>query len=622
MQKTSTFFIGMILMVSASVKADVVVPEYQWAVDFSTEQASGDQCNGLASDRSGIYYIGGQGSPQAGGPLYYNDIKIGTGATTNSNSANANFVLVKTDYSGNMLWNITSSHGDISNNEGGIALLADGTAVAVVKVRASSGFLDEGVEFVDGTGASHKIDWNTAEEPVRSYRVMVMNINPETGAVNSIRQIVTDITPVANPGGNYTLGTPDGINVNCIATDGEYVYFGGKYRKSVTFSKESGEKVVLAPHSLESWNGDTQTQNGNIYIVKLDAAGNYVASFTVASTYNLGNALALSCNGGKLYMAGMICGMAPDCSPVDFGGVTLATYESQSPVVAAFTQDLNVQWAKLYEGTYAVNSSKSFVIQNVGILANGNDLWVSGQFNGKVINPDNREQVISSMLDTTPREGLLLHLSSADGSWIGGVASSDSYGIKVPGTTFNCIAGYFDPFVDPNDEGHVYVFGYGMNANVGVFVRRYDVETLKSDSDSDAWNMLTGGGAPTCQAMVYNPETSTFICSARGNREFNIIGTDSKVAPKNNAYGVVLSAFKMPFKPLAGVEETVGFADNDVKVFGGYGEATVTSSEEVIVEIYDITGRVAASVEVDNGSQSVALPAGLYITRYGKIVVK
>ncbi len=623
MKKTFTLCLGMVLAAAGTMaNADSDVPVYQWGANLSTDQASGTQCNGLACDATGVYYIGGEGSPQAGGPLYFNDDVIGTGSKTDSNSANANLVVVKTDNNGNKLWSLTSSHGDISNNEGGVVVLNDGTVVAVVKIRAASGYLTDGVEFIDGAGKSYKLsDWNNASEPVRSYRVLVMRLAASTGAIKSIKQIVTDITPVANPGGSFTLGTADGMLVNTVTTDGVNIYLGGKYRKAMTIAKASGDKVVLTPHSLESWNGDTQVANGNIYVLKLDGEGNYVTSFLSESPVTLANATSLTYADSNLYMVATVTGMAPDYPEVAFGSVKLTPSQAQSPIVACMDADLNVKWANLYPGTYVSNSSRTFVLQNTGVMLNGNDLWVTGQFNGKLSVPGT-DVTVSSQLDNTPREGLLLHLDAATGAWIGGVASSDSYGIKVPGTTVNCITGYFEPFMLPGDSRHVYVFGYGMNANVGTFVRRYDISTLKSDPDTDAWNLVTGGGAPSCQKMTYNPTTSSFICSTRGNREFNIFGSDLKIAPRNNVFGVVMTSFQMPYAQTTGIDAVEVADENTVTVAGGYGMLTVTSDTDMDIEVYDLCGRVAAVANVRGGSAVVAMPAGLYITRYGKVIIR
>lgn len=623
MKRISTICMSMALaLAGVAAQPGMGAPVYQWGYNMSSSQSSGDQCNDMAYDATGIYYIGGEGSPQAGGPLYFNDDEIGTGSKTDSNSANANLVMVKTDYSGKKLWSLTSSHGDISNNEGGIVSLADGSVAAVVKVRASSGYLADGVQFVDGTGTTIKVaDWDNAAEPVRSYRVLIININGSSGSINSIKQIVTDITPVANAGDNYTLGTPNSIQVNTVTTDGQNIYVGGKYRKAMTLTRESGDKVVLTPHSLDSWNGDTQAQNGNIYVLKLDGKGNYVDSFTSKSPVTLSNAITLTYSDRKLYMVAVVTGMAPDYPEVEFGDIKLKPVTGQSPVVAAFDADLNVKWANLYPGTYVSNSSRAFVIQNPGILANGNDLWVTGQFNGKLMLPGT-DISVSSLVDNSPREGLLLHLDAASGAWIGGVASSDSYGNKVPGTSYVCITGYFQPFVIPDDSRHVYVFGYGMNANVGTFVRRYDVSTLKSDPNADAWNLVTGGGAPTCQKMVYLSSNSTFVCSTRGNREFNMFGSDVKLAPRGNVYGVVVTAFNLPFGQSSGIDVIGADALPAVNVIGGNGIVTVMSDADIDVYVYDISGRVAAVASVRDGLATVDLPAGLYITRFGKVIVK
>ncbi len=614
--------------------AENEAPVYQWAVDLSSETA-GDQANGLFVDETGVYYLGSEGSQCYGNivsdpanpfrTLYYDDKEIGTGSLSDSNSANHNCVIFKTGNDGNMVWRIYSSCGDQADNQGGIVKMKDGSLVAVVKMRAASGYLADAIKFVDGEDKNHLIDWGNADEPVRAYRVLVLNINAETGAINSVNQISTDITPAANATGTYKNGAPDGVNVNSVVTDGEFVYFGGYYLKAMTFNKVCGTTAVMTPHSMETWDGNTQDGHpGNLYIVKLDSKGNYVGSFTSESPIHLGNVLGLYCGDGMIYAAGMIKGKDSGgvYGDVDFGGVTLKTYQSQSPFVACLDTDLKVRWAKLFEGTYAATKGKSFVLQFPGMVVDKGNLWLSGMFNGKVINPDNNEVMLTSVKDQIPREGFLMSLDAGTGKFKAAAASNDSYGITVPDTKINCITGYFAPFVDQSDDTHVYVFGYGMNAKVGVFVRRYDVGTLKSDPAVDQWNLTTDGGAPTCQFMNYDAETAMFTYTMRGNRAFTLFGTDAKVTPKNNQYGVAMARFKMPFKTVNGISSVEDDNNGYVRVYGGYGTVVVESDDFAEVEIFDLSGRCVATVSVENGRQSVSLKAGFYITRYGKIIVK
>lgn len=56
-------------------------------------------------------------------------------------------------------------------------------------------------------------------------------------------------------------------------------------------------------------------------------------------------------------------------------------------------------------------------------------------------------------------------------------------------------------------------------------------------------------------------------------------------------------------------------------IFGGKGAVNVITPREVLVQVFDASGRLAAS-ELCNGSKSIAMPAGIYIVKAGSTAVK
>lgn len=56
-------------------------------------------------------------------------------------------------------------------------------------------------------------------------------------------------------------------------------------------------------------------------------------------------------------------------------------------------------------------------------------------------------------------------------------------------------------------------------------------------------------------------------------------------------------------------------------IFGGKGAVNVITPREVLVQVFDASGRLTAS-ELCNGSKSIALPAGIYIVKAGSTAVK
>lgn len=132
-----------------------------------------------------------------------------------------------------------------------------------------------------------------------------------------------------------------------------------------------------------------------------------------------------------------------------------------------------------------------------------------------------------------------------------------------------------------------------MNANVGVFVRCYNAETVVSDPEA-AWNLVTGGGAPSAQAMAYNPQESMLYVTARGSAKYNVMGGEAPALTAGYGFGQLLAAFDMPFKK---VPDSV--------------EGIVDTTESAIPVYYNLQG-----MEVKNPV------SGLYIRKQGSKVEK
>ena len=136
---------------------------------------------------------------------------------------------------------------------------------------------------------------------------------------------------------------------------------------------------------------------------------------------------------------------------------------------------------------------------------------------------------------------------------------------------------------------NIYVYGYVMNASVGIILREYDAETLAANVDH-SWSLVTKGGVPSATAIAYYPQDNIAYISGRGNQAFNVIGNLTTAAPVK--WGNLLAAVKMPKDFFSAVDYiNIDAADEDAPV-----------------EYYNLQGM---RLNADN------LPSGIYIRRQG-----
>ncbi|MDE5749341.1 MAG: hypothetical protein K2H87_01065, partial [Duncaniella sp.] len=153
------------------------------------------------------------------------------------------------------------------------------------------------------------------------------------------------------------------------------------------------------------------------------------------------------------------------------------------------------------------------------------------------------------------------------------------------------LTGYFKVLANPADAKKIYVFGYVMNANVGVFLREYDAETLVACLPEGQYNIVTGGGVPSCQYAVVDPDTGAMYLTARGNNTFTLLGGDT--TPKPAGWGILAARFDLG-QPQTNILETIASPDTDQPV-----------------EYYNLQG-----IRIANPTH------GLYIRRQGSTTTK
>lgn len=536
--------------------------EYSWGSLIDGPTSAGDQSTDIAiGKKGGIYWFGTYGSNDANGlDINYDGEFLFTGASYSGTSQNANFTLLKTDADGLKQWAVYSNSGDFASSQGGCAATSDGGVVIVSKVRHTDGFTDRNIALIDATGKQTAVEW-TCER--RYYRMMATKVSAE-GAVVWNRMIDFSTEPGPGASGNYASFWADVFNVKKITVDdNDNIYIALNFRNPVSVPKADGSYETIVPSessALTKWTGDPQSTLGDFLILGLDNSGYYRNKLAFEGTANCTYCDNLEFADGKIYAQGYAMG---DGSTLKAGShsFTPTSDGAYNPLLLRASTDLSVDWVKCFIGE-KIGGKHGF--QNTGITVTGNTLWLCGQYNLKITDPTDPSKSVTATQGTL-REGFILKLDATDGSWIAARNSRDDDWNEPIAMAKTGLSGYFKVLQNAEKPEHIYVFGYVMNAAVGVFLRQYDATTLEGNLDEGQNNVVTQGGVPSCQSIAYDPESASAYFTVRGNKAFKPMNADETAAP--TSWGILATRFKLPAEmKTTGIDAITGIADEDAPV--------------------------------------------------------
>ena len=511
-------------------------PVAVWGNLIDGDTAAGDQSTDMALDNSGnVYWYGTYGSTETEPDVRYAGEVIYAGAPFNAGATqNNNYTLIKTDKNGRKLWTVYTDSGDFANNAGFCAATADGGVVTVAKVRHTDGMLDKNIIFHNADGTPFEIDWKCDR---RYYRLAVTKISGD-GVVEWNRMVDFSTEPGVAAGGNYATFWPDVFNVSGgTIDDNGNIYIALNYRNPMTVAGKDGEPVVFTPVNNKSWNGDSQGVCGDFMLLSLDSEGYYRNALQLEGTCAASYCQKLEWASGTLYCQGYIVG--EEGVKMKVGEYTLAPTTVMSPLVMALDSDLKPEWAKCYPAEKVDGKN---ALQNVGISHIGDALYLCGQYNLKFSDPDNSENFLTATQGSL-REGFVLKLDAATGKWLAARDSRDDNWNNPSATAKTGLTGYFQVLPSLVTTSSVFVFGYVMNAQVGVFLREYNADTLEGVLPEGEYNIVTGGGVPSCQCALLDPDSGALYITARGNQAFTLLGGDKTAAPVK--WGVLAARFDL-----------------------------------------------------------------------------
>ncbi len=270
------------------------------------------------------------------------------GTASNGNSA---LTIYKLTPEGKLLWHIYNSRGEIANNVNCITATPDGGFVTILMARdaqAKSKSNTDTLRLVQADGTPYDIEIKSLfvgagdDASAGATRRKIMPLLVKVSAAGQIeyhKAFDVDHTPMPDAT-RYSYGTPTGCDFKGTAVDPEgNVYVCGAVRTAITI----GETTIKAKNNV-GWNGDSQKQIGDFFILKFDNKGNLLKYLTEQGD-PIGRSMltVIKYQDGKLYAAGRFTGSKAK-TPITIDGKQLIPSDKESLVTLCLDTDLKVSW--------------------------------------------------------------------------------------------------------------------------------------------------------------------------------------------------------------------------------------------------------------------------------------
>lgn len=584
------------LMASSAFAADGVGA--RWAKAFDGKTTAGDNGTEIAIDANGnALFLNTLGSKEGATDIYFGSQLLFEGSPYTGTSNDNNFDLTKVDAAGNPLWTIYTKSGDCASSQGGVAIAADGGVVFVAKVRQTDG-KTEPVTFVDATGATFDIAFDSEK---RYYCLVIGKANAD-GKITWIKKIDVEHGKAPAYDNDFTAEAIYCRGV-AVAQDGN-IFIGGNFRMPVLFE---GHKVT--PRNTAAWDGNSQTATGDLFIARYNADGTctdvLVPQGNAMQTEQI---LGLEADGDNIYFQGFATPAADGEKSFTLGGKQLLLGEAASPFVGVLNSaDMAVDWVSVMQG-YQVAGAAAY--QNSSLTVGRDALWLTAQCNGEFRSEGNTALAVATTQGKL-REGVLMKFKKSDGTFVAGVNSREGF----DGMAATALTGYMGTI--ENDGNRVMVYGYGMNAQVGCYLRTYNAETLQPEPEN-TYNILKSTAAGmSALNIAYNAESNTAYVTARSNKGVTAAGLDETAAP--SGWAVFAANFNVPEEAFTALAEVTA-TGREANVSIEQGSVTVAAGTQAVV-VADVLGRIHALVEA-NTESTVKLANGIYIIGGKKYIVK
>ena len=509
--------------------------------------------------------------------IYYDGQLIATGARYEGAGFNNNFSLVKTALDGTFEWAVYSTSGDFASGNGGVVPALDGGVYVSTVMRHTDNLRTEAIRFVDAAGQETVVDWCLgSDEDQRWYQGLLMKVSAQ-GAIEWTRLIEVSNAPVPAATGEHVRGTGAAFYISGMSSDRQgCFYVSGRYAVPVVV-----DDATFTPHNTEGWNGDSQQTRGDVFIAKFDAQGHLVHSLTTAGEAFVESNATLTQSMGDLWLAMTATGTAAGNQSIVLDGHGVALSDDQpNVIIARLDTDLHVKWLQQWKGSQVEN--RNAVMQSLLLTAEGDNLWFTGQFNGRFTS--GAHTVASSTGNV--REGVLVKCDAATGEWLAATTSRAAFAAMNNG-----IQGFNGAFEDA-DGRNVCVYGYTFGGE-GVTLMRFDAASLAAQ---EAVTLIAGGSMPTAQKCM--AVSNTLYTMSRGRDSYmpayqlQPIGSDISLETKD--WAVCMAAFTLPFDAACNQEAVPG----DVNADGVTDVDDMNIIINIILKKADATG-YGGAVDID-----------------------
>lgn len=425
-----------------------------------------------------------------------------TGVPNSATSGTRNLLLVKSDLSGNYIWGVNSTIGDIDLASSGMALTADGGSFLALKVRHTNN-QEQGdtllrIKSADGTETD--IIWDYPGSWV--YQGVIVKI-AGNGIVEWMKHIPVDYLPAAGATNNVL----DGFNFYSATTDATgNLYAAGKLIKAICFPNDT-----LFPNANK--------KTGTSFIVKFTNTGDYIAHFTSGGSADYDQINDISFEEGALYAAGLIKG--------DTSGIA-TTFGSESMLTPVATNiyamkidpsDLSVDWARFYPGIR--EGGQTIQLKNMNVEQD--NIFITGGLNGGI---GFTETATTGDLSSPGNalKGFTMKCAISDGHCTAGAIRSTA-GIGVAYGTIVTADSVFLFGYDWGGEDHnIYIDSYDLNLNEGK-----------------QYGLLNGGGSATAWSVAAAGDTIVLATRCAKNNAVSFFGTDDTFISTGNWGGLITS---------------------------------------------------------------------------------
>lgn len=279
------------------------------------------------------------------------DKAISYGDDGEAANGNVAISIYKMNLEGKRLWHIYNSRGDVSSNVHCITATPDGGFVTILMARDAKSKSKTDVDIlrlVQADGTPYDIEVKSlfvgaGEDPSAgpTYRkvIPILVKVSATGQIEYHKAFEVDHKPMPDAT-YYSFGTPTGCEFKGTAIDPEgNVYVCGLVRTAITI----GETTIKAKNNV-GWNGDSQKQMGDFFILKFDRKGNLVKHLTELGE-PIGRSMlsVIKYQDDKLYATGRFTGTKAK-TPITIDGKQLIPSDKESLVTLCFDTDLKVSW--------------------------------------------------------------------------------------------------------------------------------------------------------------------------------------------------------------------------------------------------------------------------------------